>query len=479
MKKILLFSFLILIGISSCTDKILDEIDTNPNRVNDAPLKTLLPQVEVSLVTRVFGSDAAIQTYYATEQNTFVLGGNALEGGGFGGAIWTNAYLIINDLNIIKQKSVEVEAWTYAGIADVLKAFNLSALVDMFGDIPYSQAFKSEFVNPTFDSQESIYPEIQKILDEAIVNLGKNSGPFAPTNDDMFFNGNKSLWIKTAYGLKARLYNRMSNVDALGSANNALSALSKSFVSDTENFTFTNFANTIQNDNPIVGTHIDQPGSCIGNGIYNIMASYSPTGNVEDDPRAKIWFTRVGGKIIAAPNGKALPDFGEPRLDGAKYSKPEIFKWRTAPMPILTFIELKFIEAEAQFRLNKKAEANTAYETAVSLALKHASNFNPAVALTAVQMDAYKALPKVFPGASNLTLKDIISQKYIFFYQFQSLETYNDIRRTELNTVTDPTGRPNRSIYPNSEKDRNTSTPANIDQYSIFEASTKLFWAKK
>ncbi len=478
MKKILLYSFLILIGISSCTDKILDEIDTNPNRVNDAPLKTLLPQVEVSLVTEVYGGSAGVNTFYATEQNTFVLGGNALEGGDFGGGAWSNAYLAINDLNIIKQKSIDSEAWTYAGIADVLKAFNLSVLVDMFGDIPYSEAFQSEFVNPAFDPAESIYPEIHSILDEAITNLEKASGIITPAKDDMFFNGDKSMWIKTAYGLKARLYNRMSNIDPQGSANNALSALSKSYTNENENFTFTKFANTTQNDNPISGTHNEQPGSCIGNGIYNTMASYSPTGNVEDDPRANIWFTRVGGNIIAAPNGTALPDFGEPRLDGAKYSKPEIFKWRTAPMPILTFIELKFIEAEAQFRLNKKTEANAAYETAVSLALKHAADFNPSVALSVAQMDAYKALPKVYPGSVNLALKDIIFQKYIFFYQFQSLETYNDIRRTELIPITDPTGRPNRSIYPNSEKDRNTSTPANIDQYSVFEPSTKLFWAK-
>lgn len=479
MKNKVIYILSLLLVFVSCTDKILDEIDSNPNRVNDAPLKTLLPQVEVSLVTEVYGGGAGINTYYATEQNTFVLGGNALEGGGFGGAIWTSAYLAINDLNNIKQKSVDIEAWTYAGIADVLKAFNLSVLVDMFGDIPYSEAFQGQFVNPAFDKAESIYPEIHKILDEAIANLEKPSGLIKPTTDDMIFNGNNSMWIKTAYGLKARLYNRMSNVDAQGSANDALSALSKSFANENENFTFTKFANTTQNDNPISGTHNDQPGSCIGNGIYNTMASYSPTGKVEDDPRANIWFTRVGGIIKAAPNGTALPDFGEPRLDGAKYSKPEIFKFRTAPLPILTFIELKFIEAEVQLRLSKKTEANTAYETAVSLALKHASDFNPSVALTTTKIDAYKALPKVLPGAANLILKDIISQKYIFFYQFQSIETYNDLRRTELIPITDPTGRPNRSIYPNSEKDRNTSAPANIDQYSVFEASTKLFWAKK
>lgn len=479
MKKIFIYILLLIVATSSCTDKILDEIDTNPNRVNDAPLKTLLPQVEVSLVCEIVGGGAGLQTFYATEQNTFVLGGNAIESGEFGGAAWSSGYLAINNLNILKQKALDSEAWTYAGIADVLKAFNLSILTDLFGDIPYSQAFKSEFINPSFDSAESIYAETQEILDEAIVNLQKESGPIAPKADDMIFNGDKNMWIKTAYGLKARLYNRMSNIDPTGSANNALGAIAKSFVSENENFIFLKFADVNTNDNPVAHTHISQPGSCIGNGIYNTMASFSPTGTIEDDPRANIWFTRVKGKIIAAPNGTADPDFGEPRLDGAKYSKPEIFKIRTAPLPLLTFVELKFIEAEAQLRLGKKPEANTAYETAVSSALKHASAFKPSVALTTIQMDAYKALPKVFPGVANLTLKEIISQKYIFFYQFQSLETYNDIRRTEMIPVTDPTGRANRSVYPDSEKTRNTSTPANIDRYSIFEASTKLFWAKK
>lgn len=478
MKKLLIKILTISLFISSCTDEIMNDIDTNPNQFNNAPLKTLLPQVELSLVSELAGGNTGIDVYYVTEQNTFVLGGNALETGGFGESAWSSAYSALNDLSIIKQKALDNEAWTYVGIADVLRAYNLSVLTDLFGEIPYTEALKADIINPSFDSSESIYEALQVILDEAIVNLQKEPGTLTPGSDDFFFEGDPAMWIKTAYGLKARLYNRLSNIDPQGSANNALGAITQSFANNDENLAFTEFDDTQQNGNPFVTRQIIQPGSSMGNGIYNTMASFSPTNNVEDDPRADIWFTRIDGEIVPAPNGTAEPDFGEPRLDGALYSKPEIFKVLDAPLPLLTFIELKFIEAEARLRLNQPAEANAAYEQAVSLALEQSSDFNPDVVLTPEQINAYTALPEVFPGATALTLQDIIFQKYIYFYQYQPIETYNDIRRTALVPITDPTGRPNRSVYPDSEQDRNTNTPSTIDQFSVFEPSTKLFWAK-
>jgi hypothetical protein len=49
------------------------------------------------------------------------------------------------------------------------------------------------------------------------------------------------------------------------------------------------------------------------------------------------------------------------------------------------------------------------------------------------------------------------------------LEAYNDVRRTVLIPITDLTGRPNRSVYPDSERIRNTSASTDIDRYSAFE----------
>lgn len=472
-----------MVIFSSCSDKILDEIDTNPNQVNDAPLKTLLSKVETSYVCAIVGGNnvsTATQLYYATEQNGYVFGGNILENPkGLGGQLWSQAYLDLNDLNIIIKKAEESAAPMYSGIARILKTLNYAALTDLFGDVPFGEALNSAISNPKFDSSANIYNELQKLLDEAIKDLEKDPGLVVPKNDDMIFGGNKTFWIKTAYAIKARLYNRLSNIDPTGSANNALAAISKSFASENENMSFSKFANTPENSNPFAKAQIDQPLSSMGSGIYKTMVHFSSSGSINDDPRANIWFTKIKGQVVPAPNGTEKPDFGEPRLDGTLYSKPEILKIRNAPMTIISYIELKFIEAEAQLRLGKKIEAYSAYQAAVNAALKNASAFNPSVALTLAQMNAYTSLPKVFMGAENLSLQDIIYQKYIFFYQFQPIESYNDIRRTGLVPVTNPMGRVNRIPYPDSELSRNSNTPTDIDNYTAFDASTKVFWAKK
>ncbi len=395
MKNLKIYLTVLVFALSSCSEDVLNDIDTNPNQINDVPLRTLLTQIQVSYVTEVAGGGTALNTYYLSEQNTFVLGENRLEAvQSVGGGLWSQAYQSLNNLAILKQKAVAANANTYAGIADVYRALNLAALTDLFGDIPYSEALRSDIINPAFDSSTSIYAEIQNVLDQAIANLEKEPGLLAPKGDDLIFGGNKALWIKTAYGLKARMYNRLSNLDPAGSATNAQAAVSKSFANDNENFTFTKFANSNANANPFSNAQNNQPASAVGNGIYKAMASFGTNGKAEDDPRANIWFTKVKGQIIPAPNGTARPDFGEPRLDGAFYSKPEIFKYFAAPMPLLTFVELKFIEAEAQLRLNKRTEAYGAYQTAVSLALKHAGDFNPAVKLSQAQIDSYLPCPR-------------------------------------------------------------------------------------
>src|SRR5690606_35288835 len=129
------------------------------------------------------------------------------------------------------------------------------------------------------------------------------------------------------------------------------------------------------------------------------LAWFSPTEEVEDDPRTSVWFSRIGGVIKAAPNGLAGGDFGEPRLDGRFYSKPAVLKPLNAPQPIATFAELKFIESEAQLRLGNRQEALEAYLAAVQTALKQASQFNPSMALPAEKINTYLALPDVSPAA--------------------------------------------------------------------------------
>lgn len=471
---ILLFSLLVSV---SCSDSIMDDIDTNPNVFSDAPLNTLLPNVITRYTTEVAGGATARTARFLSEQSTFVLGGSILDGLSSNATLWQSGYLGLNDLEIIRQKALESGAWSYLGIADVLKAFYWSNITDLYGDVPFSEALRPEIANPDFDSSESIYTAIQNILDEAITNLQRDPGLVIPRNDDMIFNGDRSMWIKTAYGLKARLYNRLSNIDSQGSANNALTAISNSFATENEKFMFSQFQNTLNNGNPHSLAQNAQPMTSVGNGIWNTMLSFSPNDDIEDDPRANIWFTRVGGQLLPAPNGTAVSDFQEPRLDGAFYSKPEVLKHFGAPMPMLTFVELKFIEAECNLRLNNPEAAYAAYQIAVRAALKEASIFNPAVALSTQAINDYISLATVSPGADNLTQQMVVYQKYIYFFLYQPIEAYNEFRRTDFFTVTDPGGSATRFPYPIIELTRNRNTPTDIDDFTILDQSTKLFWA--
>ncbi|MBA4302291.1 MAG: hypothetical protein C0433_19635 [Cyclobacterium sp.] len=479
MKNITKYILIFWVAIAfSCSDSIMDEIDTNPNVFSDAPLNTLLPNVITRYTTEVAGGATARTARFLSEQTTFVLGGPILDGLSSNSTLWQSGYLALNDLEIIKKKAQESGAWAYVGISGVLKAFYLSNITDLYGDVPYSEALRPEIVNPRFDSSESIYAELQNILDEAITNLEKDPGLIIPRNDDMIFNGNRAMWIKTAYGLKARLHNRLSNIDPQGSANKALEAIGKSFSTENERFMFSKFENTLNNGNPHSLAQNAQPMTSVGNGIFNAMLFFSPNGNVEDDPRANIWFTRVKGKLLPAPNGTAVSDFQEPRLDGAFYSKPEILKHFGAPKPLLTFVEIKFIEAECYLRLGNPQSAYASYQTALSAALKEASIFRPAVALSPKQMSDYISLPTVSPGIGSLTQKTVVYQKYIYFFLYQPIEAYNEFRRTGLFAVTDPGGSATRFPYPIIELTRNRNTPTGIDDFTILNRSTKLFWAK-
>ena len=475
------FLFVLLVLPSSCTDKIMDDIDRNPNQVNDAPLNSLLPQGMMGYIYEVAGGSGARVTSYMAELHTNVLGMGGIYNtmNSYNSSAWSNGYLALNDLKILKEKAMASESWAYAGIADIITAYALSNLADLYGDIPLREALQAgDIRQPQFDTVQEVYEDVHTLLDNAITNLDKAPSGLIPSNDDLVFQGDMSMWKKTAYALKARLYNRLSNLDPTASANNALAALANAFENPDENFMFTQYTTNPDHENPFSGAQHSQPEFAVGNGIYNAMLSFSVNDTIEDDPRADIWFSRIDGKIVPAPNGTAGGDFGEPRLDGRFYSKPKVLKALDAPQPINTYAELKFIEAEANLRLGNLPEANAAYEEAVTTALQQAALFDPSVGLSEEQIGAYTSMPSVFPGANGLTLEHIILQKYIYFFQFQPIEAFNDLRRLDMLEATDPSGRPNRLPYPDSEISRNPNTPENVNVATIFDDFTKLFWAR-
>jgi hypothetical protein len=475
--------YIILVSLIffSCSEKILNEIDTNPNVTINAPLNTLLPAAQMTVFQRVVGSISILSGYAAEHTNftglstaTRIQISGASSFAVSGGTHWVSAYQGIRYFSDIRSKAEMQKKPGYAAISDIMTAYTLSLLVDVYGDIPFKEAVQEKIIQPKFDKAEEIYVEIQKLLESGIQKCDQaTTADSRPGNDDLVFRGNMLLWKKTAWGLKARLLNRLSNVGAKDA--DIISSINNSFVS-TENFNVNAYLSNPENANPIANSFMLASTIVISSGVVDAMKEYlEPNEDVLADPRANIWFTKISNRIVTPPTSRANTDV---TLNGTFYSKPLYLQNRTSPLPILTFAELKFIEAEAQLRMGDRAKAYTAYEAALRSALAQSAIFNPAVALTTAQINAYLARPKVLMGSTRLTLKDIILQKYIHLFVFQSQEAYNDIRRTALLKLTDPDGTAKRFPYPGDEMTRNANAPQFSSIETVYQTSARLFWAK-
>jgi hypothetical protein len=135
-------------------------------------------------------------------------------------------------------------------------------------------------------------------------------------------------------------------------------------------------------------------------------------------------------------------------------------------VPMLTFTEMKFIEAEAQMRLGKVAEAHAAFVAAVKASLAR-TGVSDADATT------FMAQAGVDPGATALTLENIMTQKYVAMYT--QCESWSDWRRTGFPALAPVEGNevPRRFPYPQSERLYNgTNMPGGL---TIFN---RVWWDK-
>ncbi len=203
------FSFLFLIFLFSSGCKKFIDVNQNPNNPSNVAEPILLSPIEAAIAENVAQGNASllvnewmqnlclnqpvpnIETYQIYNQN-------------FDG-YWSDFYVInLNNLYILKLKAEANNNSSYAGIAKILMAYCIGNATDLWGNIPYDEAFKgNEQLLPAYEKQEDIYKSIQNLLDSAIIDIQNQTG-VAPGTDDFFYNGNMDNWTKLAYTLKAR-----------------------------------------------------------------------------------------------------------------------------------------------------------------------------------------------------------------------------------------------------------------------------------
>jgi hypothetical protein len=136
-------------------------------------------------------------------------------------------------------------------------------------------------------------------------------------------------------------------------------------------------------------------------------------------------------------------------------------------IPIVTYMEQKFIEAEANLILGNMPEAAAAYAEGIRTHMGMLSgNGATGETISETEMDDYIA-------ANPLnTLEDLITQKYLALYVWGSAESYNDFRRTGYPQLTPAMNAlfnqiPTRIPYPDTEINNNSeNVPSGVSPTS-------------
>lgn len=127
--------------------------------------------------------------------------------------IWDGVYRSTGEFSrIINHPAANYEH--HKAIAKICKAFYMQYMVDLYGDVPYSQAHLGlADLSPSYDDDRAIYRDLVVQLEDAITMI--ENAP-STTNtvgaEDVIMGGDMAGWIKFANTLKLRMLLRQSEL---------------------------------------------------------------------------------------------------------------------------------------------------------------------------------------------------------------------------------------------------------------------------
>lgn len=226
MKKLLIISGLLL-SLGSC--KKLDGLLVNPNFPDPSTANTDLYFTQVQLSTQSLFNTLSGWGMELTRQ--IVMYGpsyaQAYQPQTYDG-VWSTAYTgVFKHANEVITLGTTQKKFPMVGMTKILKAYTMIAMVDAFGDIPYTEANQGDAnLNAKLDKGADVYAKAIALLDEAIVDLAKAGPASYPGTLDLFYSTSNAAgtanWRRAAKTLKLRAY---MNTRLLGANTTAIAAL--------------------------------------------------------------------------------------------------------------------------------------------------------------------------------------------------------------------------------------------------------------
>ena len=467
MKK-LLFAAAAALAITSCTSDLSD-LNVNGKAPESVPSGALFANAvmgyydfdavqDVNLNNLRLWSQHWTQTTYVDESN-FNLNERDVNGSTF-----VRMYVtVIRDCEEARTavmngpESADAKAASIAAI-EVMEIMAYQYLVDLFGDVPYSEAL-SETNVPKYDAGSDIYADLLNRLDAATADL---SGSNTFGSSDIIYGGDAAAWKKAANSLMLRMAVRMIGYDAAAAKSWGEKAIAGGvFMSSADDMRLY-YSSAPPHTHPMWETLVQS-----GRTDYVASATLGDVLNGLADPRRAGFFKNLGGSdsVTGAPHGFQVNyyDYSQP---GTALEDPT---WSHAA---ISYVEVEFLMAHAAVAgWAGASDAATHYENGIRASIEEWGG-------SSADADAYMMHPMV-AFSSTTAATQIGVQKWIAMYS-NAFEAYAAVRMYDLPMQTAAlagTVTPTRYSYPLDEYSLNTTNVnAAAANYGGDDTFAKVFW---
>ena len=413
------------LALAGCSEDVMDRINQDTSHTNSVDGKFILADL---ITSTAFSNVSGDFNTYSSSYVEYEVG---IENQLYNAEIrlnepsasstfentWGNVYTSLKNARVIIGQCQEGKRdegnLVTRGIAEVMEAYNGALLADIFGDTPYSEASLLDEngspvnMNPKIDKQEEIYVSIMASLDKAIEDLNQSD----------------------------------RSTDKQADLNKVLDYVSKSFTSADDEAAYAVYdANNI---NPFFGYFDSRAGFANSQSLTDKLIErkdprlervmLSPT--TADKKRIQVTGS-ADKNLVPAPNGT-------PEQNMQKYGVSAFVYSNTAPTMLMSYHELKFLQAEALCRLNRTSDAEKALKEAVAAGIANAER-SVSSAITYMGSKMVVNSEKMTEETANTyfdnqvkplfavnPLKETMIQKYLALWgaSGEATETFNDIRR--------------------------------------------------
>ena len=215
---------------AACNSDRLTSVNNNPNSPTDAPSGALFVNAARNGVGRWLDGVGGTRYAFLSQHLAEVQYPDAdayvrLLAPTTSAPLFDRSYSVeLYDFQVLIRRGRAANQPGLWGPALVMKSWEFGILTDVFGDVPYTQAFLADsgILQPRFDTQQSIYTDLFARLTEAATALSASPANVLGGSDPIY-DGSPTAWARFANSLRLRHALRISYADQ-AQANTQLAA---------------------------------------------------------------------------------------------------------------------------------------------------------------------------------------------------------------------------------------------------------------